>query len=432
MVGFKTIKDIDVKGKRVLLRTDYSVESPAGEISQDFRINQSLPTIKYLLENGADGIVIISHLGRPRGTRSKNLSLRPIAACLEQLLGREVKFAGDFVSNEASQAASHLKAGDILMLENLRFYLGEEANDLDFAKRLVKISGAQIFVQDGFGVVHRKSASTDAITKLLPSVAGLLLEKEAATLSEILSQPQRPLTAVIGGAKISDKIDLIKKFIEFADCVAITGAMANNFLLADGHKVGNSLIEKEHLPSAREIMRLAEEVELRRSFHFITPKDLVVSKTKDGLSPTRIVDISYSLADIEAYPKLPKEASHTVGSDEMIVDIGPITAARIAGIVQMSKTVIWNGPSGITEVRGIAGAANPFSHGTRVIVDAVVGASRHHKSKPCSLAGGGDTVGYIEQNKLLDEFDFVSTGGGAMLEFLAGHKLPGLESLQPK
>lgn len=432
MVGFKTVRDIDVRGKRVLLRTDYNVESPAGEIGEDFRINQTLPTIKYLLENGADGIVIISHMGRPKGSRQKSLSLGPIAACLSELLGQEVKFVSDCVGAAAAKAASELKVNEILVLENLRFDPGEEANDMDFAKQLVKASGAQIFVQDGFGVVHRRLASTDAITKLLPSAAGLLLEKEVTTILKVLNQPARPLTAVIGGAKISDKIELIKKFIELADCVAITGAMANNFLLADGHKLGRSLVEEEYLAATKEIIRLAEAMELKRPFNFIIPKDLVVSKTKDGLSPTRVVDISYSLADIEAYPKLPKENSHTVGLNEMVLDIGPITAARIAGIVQMSGSVIWNGTSGVTEVRGIAGAADPFSHGTRVIVEAIAGVSRHHKNKPCSLAGGGDTVSYIEQNKLLGEFNFVSTGGGAMLELLAGHQLPGIEVLQTR
>lgn len=426
----RTIKDVDVAGKRVLLRADYNVPIVRGRVSEDYRITQSIPTIKYLLDHGCDGLVIISHLGRPAGKRNSDFSLAPVARHLEQLLGKKVGFAKDCIGEEVVYMANKLKAGDILMLENVRFHAGEEANDDKFARAIVEATGAEVFVQDGFGVVHRAHATTSAITKLLPSVAGLLLEKEVLAIEQVIKSPARPLTAVIGGAKISDKIELIKRFIELADCIAVGGAMANNFLLALGHPVGKSLAEKKLLPEAKEIIRLAQKASRDRSFQFLIPVDVVVAKSADGHKPTRVVDIGHSLADIEAYPKRPSTTSYTIGADEMVLDIGPASSARIAGVIQMSKMVIWNGTCGVTEVKGIAGAQDPFAHGTKTVVQAIIGSSRAHKNKPESLVGGGDTVSYIEQNKLLDEFNHVSTGGGAALELMAGHTLPGVAALQ--
>lgn len=434
MGGFnkKTVRDIQIAGRRVLLRADYNVPLADGRVVEDYRLTQSLPTINYLLENGCNGLVIISHLGRPGGRRDTNFSLAPIAKHLEQLLDKKVGFVNDCVGETAERACARLKPGDILLLENLRFHPGEEQNDPAFVKEIVKTTGATQFVQDGFGVIHRAHATTDAITKLLPSVAGLLLEKEVISIEAALKNPSRPLTAVIGGAKISDKIELIKRFIELADCVAVSGAMANSFLAAQGHKVGKSLVETGSIVVAKEIIKLADAAGRQRRFQFLIPGDVVVSKSVDGTKPTRTVDFGGSLADVEAYPKLPGEPSHTVAADEIILDIGPASAARIAGAIELSGTIIWNGTCGVTETKGIAGAADPFSHGTRLIVEAMIGTSRQHKNKPASLVGGGDTVSYIEQNKLLADFDFVSTGGGATLELMAGHKLPGLEALQDK
>lgn len=432
MGGFdkKTIRDIQVAGRRVLLRADYNVSLTGGKVVEDYRLTQSLPTINYLLENGCNGLVIVSHLGRPGGRRDTNFSLAPVAKHLEHLLDKKVGFINDCVGETVKRACARLKPGDILLLENLRFHPGEEQNDPAFVKEIVEATNARLFVQDGFGVVHRAHATTDAITKLLPSVAGLLVEKEVVSIETALKNPSRPLTAVIGGAKISDKIELIKRFIELADCVAVAGAMANSFLAAQGHKVSKSLVETGSTAAAKGIIELAAAAGRQRRFQFLIPNDVVVSKSADGIKPTRTVDFGGGLADIEAYPKLPGEASHTVAADEIILDIGPASAARIAGAVELSGTVIWNGTCGVTETRGIAGASDPFSHGTRVIVEAIIGDSRQHKNKPANLVGGGDTVSYIEQNKLLADFDFVSTGGGATLELMAGHKLPGLEALQ--
>ena len=434
MGGFnkKTIKDISLQGKRVLLRADYNVPLVDGRVSEDYRLQASLPTIKYLLEQKVNGLIIISHLGRPDGKPDRSLSLGPVAKRLGELLGRKIQFADDCVGEVVKQAVDQLKPGDILLLENLRFHPGEEADDPDFAKALVEAASAEIFVQDGFGVVHRAHASTDAITKLLPSVAGLLLEREVGTLEKVMAGPARPLTAVIGGAKIADKIDVLKKFIGLADNVAVAGAMANNFLLTEGHGVGRSIIDKSSAGLTKEILALARAAEATRPFNFIVPVDGVVSTLTDGRAPTRVVDFSNSLADIETYPKRPKPASYTVAADELILDIGPLSAQRIAGTVTASRTVIWNGTAGVTETRGLSSAIGPFSHGTRVIVEAIIGTSRNHKNRPFSVVGGGDTTSYIEQQKLLDDFNFVSTGGGASLELLAGHILSGIRALQDK
>lgn len=435
MVGFnkKTVKDIDLKGKRVLLRADYNVPVDKGRISDDYRLKRSLPTIKYISEQGCSGLVIISHLGRPDGKPAAEFSLKPVAQHLGHLLDKPVKFVSDTVGDEARQACAELKPGEILVLENLRFDPGEEANSTEFAKQLVETSAAEVFVQDGFGVVHRAHASTDAITNLLPAVAGLLLEVEVINIERVIKNPVKPLVSIVGGAKISDKIDVLDKLIEISDCVAVVGAMANDFLLAEGHRVGKSKVEREVLDTTRDILEKARKEEKKRKFNFIVPVDAVVSAKTDGTASTRIVDIdSRDIADIQAYPKLPRPAVYTVKPDELILDIGPASAAQIAGTIRLAGTVIWNGTCGVTETRGIAGARAPFAHGTRTIVEAMIGSANNQKNRPFSLVGGGDTVSYVEQEDLTEDFGFVSTGGGASLELIAGHKLPGIEALQAK
>lgn len=434
MVGFnkKTIKDIDLAGKRVLLRTDYNVPVAKGEISDDFRIKQSVPTIEYILKQKPKSLVIISHLGRPKGINNE-LSLKPVAKHLSRLLDRPVHFVADCVGEEAKATAARLDKSGILMMENLRFHGGEEKDDVAFARELVDASGAEVFVQDGFGVVHRAHASTSAITKLLPSVAGLLLEKEVVTINTVMKQPARPLVAIIGGAKISDKIEVLDCLIELADCVAVGGAMANNFLRIEGHSIGKSLYDKADLDVAREALAKARAKEAKQPFSFLLPVDVVVSESIDGRRPTRIVDLaSHSLADIEAYPKIPKPQSYTVGKNEAIFDIGPISAAKIAGIIKLAKMVIWNGTLGVTETKGIAGTQPPFAHSTRMIAEAITGPHNKHPTRPFSLVGGGDTAGYVETEGLVDDFDHVSTGGGASLELMSGKKLPGVEALMDK
>jgi phosphoglycerate kinase len=434
-VGFnkKTVKDINLQHKRVLLRADYNVPVIDGHISDDYRIKQSVPTIKYIWEQYQSSIVIISHLGRPEGKPNKDYSLRPVAKRLAELLDKPVKFVSDTVGDEAQKACQELGPGQILLLENVRFDAGEEKNDKEYAKKLVETSGAEVFVQDGFGVVHRAHASTEAITQLLPSVSGLLLAKEAETITSVIKKPERPLVSVVGGAKISDKLEVLNTLIELSDCVAVVGAMANNFLLAERIKVGTSMVEEEAMDETKDVLEKVRREEKKRNFSFLTPVDVVVSKDKDGKMPTRVVDLlSNNLADIEAYPKLPKPAAYTVSPDELILDIGPASAAQIAGAIKMAKTVIWNGTCGVTEVKGIAGAHSPFAHGTHMIVQAMIGDTNKHANKPFTLVGGGDTVSYVEQADLTEDFGFVSTGGGASLELITGHKLPGIESLENK
>lgn len=428
----KTIRDIDLRGKRVLLRADYNVPIKDGDITDDYRIKQSLPTVRYILEQHAK-LVIISHLGRPQPPGDKKSSLEPVADRLAKLLDKKVQFADDCVGEEAKKLASSLEDGQVLMLENLRFHAEEEANDENFAKQLVEASGAEIFVQDGFGVLHRAHASADAICKLVPAVAGFLLEKEVGTITRVMEEPARPLTAVVGGAKISDKVEILDKLIDLADCVAVAGAMANNFLVAEGYKVGKSLIEKEAMPETKRILAKARRAERQRNFNFLLPVDAVVSDSIDGLKPTRLVDLaSQSLADIENYPKKPRRADYSVLAEEIILDIGPMSAYQIAGAVRMANTVIWNGTCGVTETKGIAGADAPFAHATEIVVEAMIGPSNRHGNKPFTLVGGGDTVGYVEQAGLVEDFSHVSTGGGASLELMSGHKLPGVEALWNK
>lgn len=429
----KTIRDIELAGKRVLLRADYNVPVNDGRITDDYRLKASLPTVDYILQQKPASLTIISHLGRPDGTNNKELSLRPVAEHLSKLLAEPVRFVNDCLGEQVQLVAGQLKDGQILMLENLRFHPEEEKNNENFAKAIIKASSAEVFVQDGFGVVHRAHASTDAITKLLPSVAGLLLEKEVETITQVMDKPDHPLVAVIGGAKVSDKIDILEKFITTAECLAIGGAMANDFLVAAGTKVGKSLTELQTLPEAHRIIKLAKAESLKRPFSFLLPIDVVVSSDIHGRAPTRIVDLSTdSLADIEAYPKPPPKKAYTVGEDELILDIGPISAAYIAGAIKMARTVVWNGSLGVTETKGIAGADAPFTHATNLIINAMIGDSHKHQNKPYTLVGGGDTVGFIEAEGLVDDFDFVSTGGGASLELMGGKKLPGIEALPDK
>jgi len=424
----QTIHDIDVRGKTVLLRADYNVPvDDHGHITDDYRIEKSLPTVKYLLEQDCK-VVICSHLGRPDGPNDKKCSLEPVVERLSVLLERDVRFSPDCVGAEAEAAVKALAAKDVLLLENLRYHPEEEANDNHFAEDLAKL--ADIFVQDGFGVVHRAHASTDAITRHIPSVAGLLLEKEVDTITRVMENPQRPLMAIVGGAKISDKIEVIKRFIDIADFVAIGGAMANTFLLAERHKIGNSLVDKADLSVAKEILELARTKAKKQQFVFYLPQDAVVANKIDRTAKTRIVDWdAHLIAEIEHYPKIPPPSASEVGKDEMILDIGPFSAAFIAGGLQLANTVIWNGAMGVTETPSLHGPIGPTAHGTETVVEALLG---QFGRKPFSLVGGGDTVGFVESRKLTEHFGHVSTGGGASLELMSGRKLPGVEALKDK
>lgn len=405
----QTIRDIDLSGKTVLLRADYNVPLEDGRITDDYRITQSLPTVRELLKHNVR-LIICSHQGRPKGPEDKAHSLAPVASRLGELLGQEVGFASDCVGEPAEQAVAALGAGGVLVLENLRFHPEEEANDDGFARRLAAL--ADIFVQDGFGVVHRAHASTEAITHHLPSVAGLLLEKEVNTITAAMENPKRPLTAIVGGAKIADKLDVLNRFMEIADMVAIGGAMANTFLKAQGVDVGGSLYDKDGLDTAKDIMEKAAAEAAKRSFTFKIPQDGVVAAALETTAPTQVVGWDTPVKD-----------------DEKILDIGPKSAATIAELIDKSQTVVWNGAMGVTEVAGADGGPGPFAGGTERVIKALIGEDGH---KPETIVGGGDTVGYIESRGLVDSFYHVSTGGGASLELMSGHALPGVEALLDK
>lgn len=423
----QTIRDVDLHGKTVLLRADYNVPLAEGKITDDYRIQQSLPTIHGLLKHDVK-LIICSHLGRPTGPGDTANSLFPVAKRLQQLLDKPVAFATDTVGESAKKAVAGLKNGQVLLLENLRFQPAEEANDPDFAKALAAF--ADIFVQDGFGVVHRAHASTEGVTHFLPSVAGLLLEKEVDTITNVMLQPERPLMAIVGGAKIADKIDVLHRFIEIADFVAVGGAMANTFLAAKGIPIGDSLYDKADVPVAKSIMRKAAAEAKKRPFIFAIPHDGVVANKIDKTAPTRIVDwSSHVISDIENYPgRVPAAASH-VHAHEKILDIGPFSGSFIAGGLQLANTVIWNGTMGVTETESLQGPVGPYAHGTELIIEALLGDFGH---KPFTVVGGGDTVGYVQSRKLVSCFGHVSTGGGASLELMGGRNLPGVEALLNK
>jgi len=423
----KTIKDYPVKGKRILLRADYNVPIEDGKITDSYRISQSLPTIQYLLGQKCS-IVICSHLGRPEGKVNADFSLALVAKELSKLLEVKVDFADDCVSDKTIEKAQSLKPGQILLVENLRFYAQEEENEKDFADKLSQLG--EVFVQDGFGVVHRAHASTEGVTKFLPSVAGLLLSREVDTISGVMENPKKPLMAIIGGAKISDKIEIINRMIDIADIVAIGGAMANTFLLAENINIGKSKADSSEVYLAKDIIDKSRNKSKKQKFVLYIPQDGVVASSIDKMAKTRIVDWdAHVIASVENYPNRPPRGTQKVADNEMILDIGPFSGAFMAGSMQLAETVVWNGVMGVTEIDSVQGPIGPYAHGTEVIIDAMLGEYGH---KPFTVVGGGDTVGYIEQRGLVDYFGHVSTGGGASMELMSGKKLPGVEALLDK
>lgn len=424
----KTVKDISLKNKTVLVSVDYNVPGDErGNPTDDYRIKNSLPTLEYLLEQNCK-IIIISHRGRPDGRVMSEFSLGPVTHRLQHLVSVPVHFAQDCVGEIASSAKQKLLPKQILVLENTRFHHEEEANDATFAKELAQ--GADVFVQDAFGNAHRKHASTDAVTKVLPSVAGLLVAKEVDTITKVMEQPERPLMAIIGGAKIADKIEVLNRFIEIADVVAVGGAMANTFLLAERIAIGKSKADRNEVPLAKEIIAKARAEAKKRNFVFYLPQDGVAALEVASNTHTRIVDWdAHVIAEIENYPKKPAREAGQVLADELIVDIGPFSGAFIAGSMQLANTVVWNGTMGVTEVKALNNPVGPFAHGTELIVDAMLG---EHGHRPYTLVGGGDTAAYIDDRGLLKHFNHVSTGGGASLELMSGKKLPAVEALMSK
>lgn len=390
----KTICDLDdISIKTVLLRTDYNVPIVNGQVKSDFRIKASLETLRYLLAANCR-ITIISHLGRPTDNNS-TLSLEPVAKALSKLLNHKVDFLADCIGDDILDQVNAHKAGEIVMLENLRFYPQEEANDLVFAARLAQYG--EVFVNDAFSVMHRKHASIVRIPTLLPALAGLLAEKEVTNLDHLLNNPAKPLAIILAGAKVSEKIAVLDNLITQASTLIIGGAMANTFLAAAGLKVGKSLYESDQLSTARKIKRQADE----RGVKLILPQDVVVANRLDGSAT-----VSHKLTT-------------EITAEDYIVDLGPKTMKLITAALAGAKTIFWNGTLGITEI-------SKFTQGSKILAKYIANA------KAQSIVGGGDTTGFLENTNLLNGFDFVSTGGGATLDLLAGKTLPGWESLADK
>lgn len=397
----KTVRDVPIAGKTVLVRADYNVPlGTDGTIADDLRIRASLPTLRYLIEKKCR-VVITSHLGRPDGKPDTALSLEPVAERLTQLLKKRVEFVDDCVGDKVIQAVKHMGAGQVVLLENVRFYPDEEKNSAVFARRIAQDTKAQYFVQDGFGVVHRAHASTDAITRYVPSVAGLLLEREVETITRVMKNPKKPFTAIVGGAKIADKIEVIERFIEIADTIIIGGAMANTFLHYKGLPIGKSKFEAHEEDVVKGIYeRAVAKVKTVDDF-IVLPIDVAVAKTIADDAPRQVVDTT------------------RVADDDIILDIGTKSIAIATDVIAKSQTVVWNGTVGYAEL-------SQFAHGSARIAMALA-------SHPdiTSVIGGGDTADFV-----LDwdgnggtGFSHVSTGGGASLELMSGKKLPGVEAL---
>jgi phosphoglycerate kinase len=398
----QTITSVPLEGTTVLLRADYNVPlTKDGSIDDDFRIRSSLPTIKRLLKDNCK-VVIISHLGRPEGREAK-FSLEPIAQRLAELLGESVRFVDKTIGDKAMMAIKRAPKRSVIVLENLRFYPEEEANDENFARQLAKTSGARYFVQDGFGVVHRAHASTSAITLQLPSVAGLLLEKEYTTITNAMKTPKRPLVAVMGGAKVSDKIAVIQEFVAVADTIIIGGAMANTFLAYRGYAVGKSKVEADQTPTLELIYKAAQQkVGVERVDEFIVlPADVAVATEIDPQAERQTVQVA------------------NISKTDIALDIGDQSITRMADIIASAATVVWNGTLGYAELP-------QFAHGSARLALALA-----TQPQTVSIIGGGDTADFVLKwdARKGQSFTHVSTGGGASLELMAGEKLPGIESL---
>ena len=388
-----SIRDLDLKGNRVFMRVDFNVPlNDVGTIGDDTRIRASLPTVQYAIERGAR-VILASHLGRPKGKPNPKMSLRPAATRLAELLGKPVAFAADCIGPEAEKAVSALQNGDVLLLENLRFHPEEEKNDTEFARWLGVL--AQVYVNDAFGSAHRAHASTEGITHFLsPCVAGLLMERELQYLSKATEHPVRPYVAIVGGAKVSEKIEFLQNLAKLADSVLIGGAMAYTFLKAQGVEVGRSKVEDDKLDLAKQLLKSAHV----RNIKFMLPTDHVVSDRIDAASSATVVN------------------TQNIPADKLGVDIGPLTRAAYAKEIARAKTIVWNGPMGVFEI-------DQFAEGTLEIARAVAG------SNAVSIVGGGDSVAAVTKMGLADKICHISTGGGASLEFLSGMKLPGVEAL---
>jgi phosphoglycerate kinase len=399
----KTIQDIDVRGQRVLARVDYNVPlNDALQITDDARIRETLPTLRYLLDNGA-AVVLMAHLGRPKGKVNEAMRLAPVARRLHELLGQPVATAADCIGGEAEAASQRLGGGEVLLLENLRFHPEEEANDPAFAQQLAK--HGEIYVNDAFGAAHRAHASTEGVARVMhqrgqPCVAGLLMARELDFLGKMLEAPARPFVAILGGVKVSDKIGVIRNLLDKVDTLLIGGAMSYAFSKARGHEVGTSYFKVEDAPIAAELLQLARS----GGKDFRLPLDFLVADRDAEDAATEVV------------------AADAIPADKMGMDIGPATVENYSAVIENAKTVLWNGPMGRFEV-------TPFANGTRRVAEAV---GRATQNGAVTVIGGGDSAAAVKQMGLAGQMTHISTGGGASLEFLEGQELPGVAALDDK
>ncbi|UTR15968.1 phosphoglycerate kinase [Salipaludibacillus sp. LMS25] len=391
----KSIRDIDVKGKRVFCRVDFNVPMSNGEVTDDTRIRAALPTIKLLIEKGAK-VILASHLGRPKGEAVDELRLDPVAKRLSDLLGQSVIKTDTVVGAEPQKAVSQLNEGEVVLIENVRFEAGEEKNDADLAKQMAEL--ADVYVNDAFGAAHRAHASTEGIAKHLPAVAGLLMEKELEVLGKAMANPERPFTAIIGGAKVKDKIGVIDNLLDKVDNLIIGGGLAYTFIKAQGYEIGQSLLEEDKIDLAKQFLDKAE----KKGVKFYMPVDGVVADKFGEDANTQIVEI-------DAIP-----------SDWQALDIGPKTLETYRDVVKNSKLVIWNGPMGVFEME-------KFAQGTKGVAEALADADSTY-----TVIGGGDSAAAVEKFDYADKMDHISTGGGASLEFIEGKELPGVVALNDK
>ena len=394
-----SIRDLELAGKRVFIRVDFNVPLDGDKVTDDTRITSAIPTIQFAVDKGAK-VILASHLGRPKGQRNAKYSLKPVADHLAKLLETEVAFANDCIGEEAAKVVSGLENGQIAVLENLRFYAEEEANDPKFAEQLAAL--CDVYVNDAFGTAHRAHASTEGMTKFVSqAAAGFLMEKELRYLVETLSAPRRPFVVILGGAKVSDKIQVIENLLKSADAVLIGGAMAYTFLKAQGLETGKSLVEADKTDLATQLEAKAKE----RNARLILPTDHVVAANPDDGANAKTVGVDATPADL------------------MGLDIGAATQAAYSEIIASAQTIIWNGPMGMFEKA-------PFDAGTRAVAKAVAEASENNNAT--SIIGGGDSVAAIHESGLADKITHISTGGGATLELLAGDVLPGVAALNEK
>ncbi|WP_088041419.1 phosphoglycerate kinase [Bacillus sp. EAC] len=390
----KSLRDIDVKGKRVFCRVDFNVPMANGEVTDETRIRAALPTIQYLVENGAK-VILASHLGRPKGQVNEELRLNAVAKRLSERLGKDVRKTDEAFGPKVQEEISKMNEGDVLLLENVRFYPGEEKNDEKLSKEFAAL--ADVYVNDAFGAAHRAHATTAGIAKYIPAVAGFLMEKEISVLGKALSNPERPFTAIIGGAKVRDKIGVIENLIEKVDNLIIGGGLAYTFLKAKGYEIGKSLLEEDKIDLANEFMQKAEA----KGVKFYMPIDAIIADKFGEDANTQVVEIDKIPADWEA------------------LDIGPKTTALYADVIKDSKLVIWNGPMGVFEI-------DKFAQGTKGVAQALADSDAY------SIIGGGDSAAAAEKFGLAEKMSHISTGGGASLEFMEGKELPGVALLNDK